>query len=153
LESEDKENLNIKITDFGFACFYTPEKGVKEVLGSPLYMAPEIIHEELYDQKVDIWSTGIIAYILLCGRPPFKGKSKPDIFQSITRSPVMFDGDIWRKVSDEAKDFIVKCLNKEKNLRPSATELLDHPWIVNKVRRSSLAMETQLDIADNLKQF
>jgi serine/threonine protein kinase len=76
LEKTDEESLNVKITDFGFACFYKPGEGRKEVLGSPLYMAPEIISESSYDQKVDIWSVGVIAYILLSGRPPFRGKAK-----------------------------------------------------------------------------
>jgi serine/threonine protein kinase len=80
--------LNVKITDFGFACFYDKGEGRKEVLGSPLYMAPEIVNEEAYDQKVDIWSTGVIAYILLSGRPPFRGKTKQEIFQSITNNEV-----------------------------------------------------------------
>jgi serine/threonine protein kinase len=76
LESEDDDNLDIKITDFGFACFFQPGKGLTDVLGSPLYMAPEIINEQPYNNKVDIWSAGVIAYILLSGRPPFRGRSK-----------------------------------------------------------------------------
>jgi serine/threonine protein kinase len=83
LERENPNNLNIKITDFGFACFYKKGEDKKEVLGSPLYMAPEIVKELPYDHKVDIWSVGVIAYILLSGRPPFKGNSKLEIFASI----------------------------------------------------------------------
>jgi calcium-dependent protein kinase len=96
LESEEDNNLNVKITDFGFACFFKPGQGLTEVLGSPLYMAPEIIREEPYDEKVDIWSVGTIAYILLSGRPPFAGKSKPEIFSSITRGELQFKHPIWQ---------------------------------------------------------
>lgn len=64
------------MTDFGFACFQNPAEGLHDVLGSPLYMAPEIIQEKTYDLRVDVWSVGVIAYILLSGRPPFKGSSK-----------------------------------------------------------------------------
>lgn len=88
LESDEVNNLNVKITDFGFACFFNPKEGLMDVLGSPLYMAPEIIQEKKYDHRVDIWSVGVIAYILLSGRPPFKGKTKKDIFQSILHSPL-----------------------------------------------------------------
>lgn len=95
LDSNDELNLNVKITDFGFACFFKPGQGLTEVLGSPLYMAPEIIKEEPYDEKVDIWSVGTIAYILLSGRPPFAGKSKPEIFNSITRNELSFKNAIW----------------------------------------------------------
>lgn len=129
LESDDLDNLNLKITDFGFACFFQPEKGLEEVLGSPLYMAPEIVREENYDQKVDIWSMGVITYILLCGRPPFRGRSKQEIFHSITSGELLFDHPIWDKVSNEAKDFIKKALAKDRNHRPNASEMLDHPWI------------------------
>jgi len=81
LENNDPEDLKIKLTDFGFACFFHPGEGKKEILGSPLYMAPEVVaNKGAYDCKVDIWSTGVITYILLSGRPPFKGKTKEEIF-------------------------------------------------------------------------
>lgn len=99
-------NLDVKITDFGFACFYDPQEGVNQTLGSPLYMAPEIIQEKAYDQKVDIWSIGVIVYILLSGRPPFRGKTKHEIFRSILQHDLSFDHQIWEKISVEAKDFI-----------------------------------------------
>jgi calcium-dependent protein kinase len=81
MESKSVDNLNIKITDFGFAKFYDPrEGGLKESLGSPLYMAPEIIKNLPYDSKVDIWSLGIVFYILLSGKPPISARTKEDIF-------------------------------------------------------------------------
>lgn len=82
LESRDLANLNIKITDFGFAKCYDPSnfEGLDDVLGSPLYMAPEVVKKLKYDTKVDIWSLGIVTYILLSGRPPFSGKTKDEIF-------------------------------------------------------------------------
>lgn len=75
LESSDLTNLVVKITDFGFAKCYDPFKfdGLDDILGSPIYMAPEIVKKLKYDGKVDIWSLGIIAYIMLSGRPPFNG--------------------------------------------------------------------------------
>ena len=83
LESKDVDNLNVKIADFGFSCFFDPEKGLDLVLGSPLYMAPEIIqigaNKQLkmrYNEKVDVWSIGVITYMLLTGRNPFPGKTK-----------------------------------------------------------------------------
>ena len=76
LDSQDKSNLDIKISDFGFACFFNPDEGLDLVLGSPIYMAPEIIQKEKYNDKVDIWSIGVITYMLLTGRNPFPGVSK-----------------------------------------------------------------------------
>lgn len=90
LESKDIHKLDIKITDFGFAKCYDPDEftGLEEVLGSPLYMAPEIVKKLKYDCKVDIWSLGILAYIILSGRPPFSGKIKEDIFLQITTQSI-----------------------------------------------------------------
>jgi calcium-dependent protein kinase len=74
---ENLENLEIKLTDFGFATYFDHRKGeLNEVLGSPLYMPPEIVKHEKYDSKVDIWSAGVMTYILLVGKPPFMGKTK-----------------------------------------------------------------------------
>ena len=73
LESKDRNNLEIKISDFGFSCFFNPDEGLDLVLGSPIYMAPEIILKEKYNDKVDIWSIGVISYMLLTGRNPFPG--------------------------------------------------------------------------------
>ena len=82
-ENDDPEKLNLKLTDFGFAVYYRPESGLRQVLGSPLYMAPEIVRQSPYDKAVDIWAVGVIAHILLSGCPPFYGKTKPDISRSI----------------------------------------------------------------------
>jgi len=90
LESKDKNSLEIKISDFGFSCFFDPKKGLDLVLGSPLYMAPEIIEAKKYNEKVDIWSIGIITYVLLSGRNPFPGKNKFEIKEMIVSTPVNF---------------------------------------------------------------
>jgi serine/threonine protein kinase len=83
LESNDMSKLVVKITDFGFAKCYDPQgfDGLEDVLGSPLYMAPEIVKKLKYDTKVDIWSLGILSYIIISGKPPFPGKNKDEIFQ------------------------------------------------------------------------
>ena len=80
---EDVNNLYIKLTDFGFATQFNETDLLDEVLGSPIYMPPEIVNNEKYDQKVDIWSTGVVLYILLCGKPPFYGDSKDKVYEQI----------------------------------------------------------------------
>jgi calcium-dependent protein kinase len=73
------------MTDFGFASFYKKDDGLTDILGSPLYMAPEIQEVQKYDSKVDIWSLGIIFYILLSGKPPYSGKTKEEILENIKK--------------------------------------------------------------------
>lgn len=104
------------------------------MLGSPLYMAPEIIREVKYDNRVDVWSCGVIAYILICGRPPFKGRLKTDIFKSILETPLQFEHAIWDKVSKASKDFIKKCLEKDYSKRPQTKDLLNHEWFTKMIK-------------------
>lgn len=155
LESEDKDNLNIKLSDFGFATYYKAGQGESLQCGSPLYMAPEIIKSEDYNEKVDIWSTGVIAYILLSGRPPFGGRKKDEIYRSIKEGQLNFTDPLWNRISKQAIDFIRKALTRTKGERPSALELLDHPWIVTMAtqKASIIDSNTQLEVANNLKVF
>ncbi len=76
LERKNDNNFEIKISDFGFSCFFDPIEGLELFLGSPLYMAPEIIQNKIYNEKVDIWSIGVITYKLLTKREPFPGITK-----------------------------------------------------------------------------
>lgn len=105
----------MKITDFGFACHFDPDQKLSISLGSPLYMAPEIVNHKPYNNTVDIWSIGIIAYIILCGKPPFAGASKDDIFDSIRHKNPHFGGSTWSNISDDAKNFVRECLTKDGN--------------------------------------
>ena len=107
----DSDRIDVKLTDFGFATTWKAGEELDLSLGSPLYMAPELVKEETYDNRVDVWSTGVIAYILLSGIPPFIGKSKELIYSAIVEKPLDF-GHFFAKVSNEAKDFIKKCLQK-----------------------------------------
>lgn len=75
----EKGNLFIKLTDFGFATFFDPSRKMDVIVGTPIYMAPELANGDEYDCRVDIWSVGVITYILLGGRPPFDGKDTDEI--------------------------------------------------------------------------
>ena len=107
------------------------------MLGSPLYMPPEIVKEGNYDSKVDIWSSGVIAYILLTGSPPFYGKDKKSIWLSIVNKTPNF-GKYKKHLSEEAIDFTTKCLEKDPVMRSSAEELLQHPWLSENVEEPKI---------------
>jgi len=108
LES-NKEFDQIKIIDFGTSLVYDPNKKLDEKLGTPYYIAPEVLNKN-YGAKCDIWSLGVISYILLCGAPPFSGQTDNDIMKAVRAGKVSFAGDHWKGISDSAKDFISQLL-------------------------------------------
>ena len=154
LASRDSDKIELKITDFGFAKCYDPQEGgLTETLGSPLYMAPEIIKKLPYDCSVDIWALGVLVYIMLSGKPPFKGKSKDDVFVEITTKNINYSSDAWKKTSKEAKNFLRRMLMRDSKKRATAEELLKDEFIITNVEQDDLRESTMLDIANNLKEF
>jgi len=105
-QSEDSKE--IKIIDFGLSKRFDGA-AMQSVVGTPYYVAPEILSQE-YDYRCDIWSLGIIFYILLCGYPPFNGKTSREVLAQIRRGRVVFDVEEWKDISKEAKDLIKKML-------------------------------------------
>ena len=99
------------------------------ILGSPLYMAPELVKKQVYDHKVDIWAVGCITYLLLTGHTPFESNTVQKIHKNTLYKEVMFEGVKWEKISGAAKSFIRRCLDRDIEKRPSAGALLDcHRW-------------------------
>ena len=96
MDYQDSSRINIKLTDFGFATVFKKGEKLDLALGSPLYMAPELCEEKEYDNRVDVWSTGVIAFILLSGMPPFIGQSKDEIYDTIIEKKHNFNADAWR---------------------------------------------------------
>jgi len=129
LTSRD-DDFNIKIGDFGFAkrVDYAGE-GLSTACGTPGYVAPEILHGKRYGKGVDIWSIGIITYILLCGYPPFHHDNHTILFKMIKKGEYEFDSPYWDHVTDDAKEFIRMMLAVDPAKRASAQDLMAHAWI------------------------
>lgn len=120
----------LKLADFGLAVEIAPGQKLYMVCGTPIYVAPEMIAETGYDFKVDIWATGVITYILLCGFPPFiSDQNDEQLFDQILRGQVEFNDNYWSNISYQAKDLVVKLLQVHQNKRCTAVEALCHPWI------------------------
>jgi len=111
-DSGKPEDLFIKLTDFGFATFFDPTAKMDVILGTPIYMAPELASNKEYDCRVDVWSVGIIAHILLCGEAPFGGNDNNEIREQILHKELDMYGTKWVKVSRHATDFVKTCLNR-----------------------------------------
>ncbi|CAA6667322.1 unnamed protein product [Spirodela intermedia] len=130
LFANKKETSPLKVIDFGLSVMFKPGERFTEIVGSPYYMAPEVLKRN-YGPEVDVWSAGVILYILLCGVPPFWAESEQGIAQAIIRSIIDFKRDPWPKVSDNAKDLVRRMLEPDPTKRLTAQEVLDHPFLVN----------------------
>lgn len=132
-KTEDADS-EIKITDFGLAK-YTSDPNATSMTtacGTPGYVAPEVVSGLEYGSKVDMWSLGVIAYVILCGFPPFYHENHAELFKSIKACKYEFVEPFWDNVSESAKDLIRKLLVVDPEQRLSADQVLEHPWITNK---------------------
>ncbi|XP_067256970.1 serine/threonine-protein kinase 33 isoform X1 [Chanodichthys erythropterus] len=128
----DNDMVNIKVTDFGLSVQkggVGSENMLQATCGTPMYMAPEVINGHEYSQQCDLWSIGVIMYMLLCGEPPFIYSSKERLSEMIMKGELTFSGPVWHTISDAAKN-VIRCLLKvDPAHRITANELLDNPWI------------------------
>ncbi|XP_019237573.1 PREDICTED: calcium-dependent protein kinase 8-like [Nicotiana attenuata] len=145
-----KETAPLKAIDFGLSVFFKPGEHFNEIVGSPYYMAPEVLKRN-YGPEVDVWSAGVILYILLCGVPPFWAETEQGVAQAIIRSVVDFKRDPWPKVSDNAKDLVKKMLDPDPTRRLTAQQVLEHTWLQNIKKAPNVSLgET---VKARLKQF
>ncbi|KAI5649555.1 hypothetical protein M9H77_35560 [Catharanthus roseus] len=123
----------LKLADFGSAEIFNDEQPMNGVVGTPYYVAPEVIAGRNYDEKVDIWSAGVVLYIMLAGFPPFYGDSASEIFEAVLRANLRFPTRTFSSVSPAAKDLLRKMLCKDVTRRYSADQVLRHPWMTSSV--------------------
>ena len=123
----------IKVIDFGTAIIFNKDKNDKSLTGSVYYISPEVLSKNRnYSEKCDVWSCGIIMYILLTGLPPFNGDSDEEIMRKILNGKFDMKKYPWPIISSQAKDLLKKLLEFEPNKRISAEEALNHPWFESK---------------------
>ena len=128
LTSED-EDADIRLLDFGLSKIVGPSEKCREPYGTLTYCAPEIILDKPYIKTVDSWSLGVMTYLMLSGSLPFSGKNEHEIAKNVVYSKVNFEKKpIWKEISNEAKDFITKLLDKDLKTRIEMKAALEHPW-------------------------
>ncbi|KAH9301922.1 hypothetical protein KI387_013505 [Taxus chinensis] len=150
LFANKKENSPLKAIDFGLSVFFKPRERFTEIVGSPYYMAPEVLKRN-YGPEVDVWSAGVILYILLCGVPPFWAETEQGVAQAIIRSVIDFKRDPWPKISDQAKNLVKQMLEPDPKLRLTAEQVLEHTWLQNAKKAPNVNLgET---VRARLKQF
>ena len=97
------------------------------IVGTPYYVAPEVLKGN-YDFSCDIWSLGVILYIMLCGYPPFEGDNNKEIFKRVLQQKLEFDPEDWTEISSEAKDLITRMLEKDPSGRITVNDAMKHHW-------------------------
>ncbi|CAL9077707.1 unnamed protein product [Musa acuminata var. zebrina] len=126
----------LKLADFGSAECFVGDGGdrvpIKGIVGTPWYVAPEVVAGKAYGEKVDVWSLGVVMYMLLAGGlPPFYGETVAETFEAVSRANLRFPPRVFRSVSPAAKDLLRRMLCKDVSRRFSADQVLRHPWITN----------------------
>lgn len=113
----------LKAIDFGLSSFFQPNEYLSDIVGSAYYVAPEVLKKQ-YSYQCDIWSCGVILYILLCGIPPFYAENETAIFRAVIKGAVDFESHPWPSISTEAKDCVRKMLTRDIHKRATAEQIL-----------------------------
>lgn len=152
LDSKKDKVPIIKLIDWGGARYFSKNKKMKKINGTPYYIAPEVLNE-VYDEKCDIWSAGVIFYILLCGYPPFNGETDTEIMDAVRQGEFDFPDEEWSVVSKEAKDLIKRMLTYNPKKRPSALDLLSDPWFKKYESMTKDDKKLAKSALENMKRF
>ena len=137
LDTKDDGDLDIKLIDFGTANYWNSKNNLSLNIGTPYYIAPEIITKR-YTNKCDLWSCGVIMFVLLTGVPPFTGKDEQEILKKVATEQIKLDTSEWMDISAEAKDLLSHLLERNPDNRLSAENALQHPWIKSKRKYTAI---------------
>ncbi|XP_057485788.1 calcium-dependent protein kinase 2-like [Actinidia eriantha] len=150
LLSDKSGNPMLKATDFGLSVFIEEGNVYRDVVGSAYYVAPEVLRRR-YGKEIDIWSAGVILYILLSGVPPFWAETENGIFDAILKGDIDFASRPWPSISSSAKDLVRRMLTQDPQKRITPAQVLEHPWI----REGGEASDKPIDSAvlSRMKQF
>ncbi|XP_008180551.1 titin isoform X2 [Acyrthosiphon pisum] len=146
---QSRTSHSVKLIDFGLAQKIVPGQPMRVLFGTPEFIPPEIIGYEPIGLESDMWSVGVICYVLLSGLSPFMGDNDPETFTNITKAEFDFDDEAFDAVSQDAKDFISALLIKRKELRLTARECLKHKWLA----QQDMDMSCVILSTDKLKKF
>ncbi|NXA03505.1 MYLK2 kinase, partial [Sapayoa aenigma] len=128
----------VKIIDFGLARRYNPKEKLKVNFGTPEFLSPEVVNYEQVSYSTDMWSMGVITYMLLSGLSPFLGDDDTETLNNVLAANWYFDEETFESVSNEAKDFVSNLIIKDKSARMSADQCLQHPWLNNLAEKAKL---------------
>lgn len=143
LLTDNTPDALVKATDFGLSVFFKEGQDFTDIVGSAYYVAPEVLKRR-YGKEADIWSCGVILYILLSGVPPFYGDTEQQIFDAVMKGTVDFASDPWPSISEPAKECVRRMLVRDPKKRATADEVLKHDWIRENGVASSQPLESEV---------
>jgi calcium-dependent protein kinase len=139
------------LIDWGGARYFQKNKKLNKISGTPYYIAPEVLDEK-YDEKCDVWSCGVILYILLCGYPPFNGDSDIEIMKTVKKGKFEFPIEEWGSISKEGKELVANMLKYDPKARFSAEDCLKHPWF-KCIDGGDHKKQISANLINNMKKF
>nr|XP_038038160.1 myosin light chain kinase, smooth muscle isoform X2 [Anas platyrhynchos] len=145
----NKTGTSIKLIDFGLARRLESAGSLKVLFGTPEFVAPEVINYEPIGYETDMWSIGVICYILVSGLSPFMGDNDNETLANVTSATWDFDDEAFDEISDDAKDFISNLLKKDMKSRLNCTQCLQHPWL----QKDTKNMEAKKLSKDRMKKY
>uniref|UniRef100_A0A8C3JZI4 Myosin light chain kinase, smooth muscle n=1 Tax=Calidris pygmaea TaxID=425635 RepID=A0A8C3JZI4_9CHAR len=145
----NKTGTSIKLIDFGLARRLENAGSLKVLFGTPEFVAPEVINYEPIGYETDMWSIGVICYILVSGLSPFMGDNDNETLANVTSATWDFDDEAFDEISDDAKDFISNLLKKDMKSRLNCTQCLQHPWL----QKDTKNMEAKKLSKDRMKKY
>lgn len=150
LLTSEHDDAALEACDFGLSTYFKPGQRFAQLIGSAYYVAPEVLNRN-YSFECDLWSLGVVLYILLSGIPPFWGDTEKEIFGRIAQGYIDFETTPWPSISTEAKDIVLRLLTKDPTARANTEELLRHPWLV----KHGVASDKPLDslVIERMKKF
>jgi calcium-dependent protein kinase len=142
---DENDDTRIKIIDFGTSLIFKKKNSsMFDRVGTAYYISPEVI-DGYYDEKCDVWSAGIILYVLLCGYPPFNGKDDDEIFLKIKRKNYSFPSPEWDNISQDAKD-LLQSIICDQFMRLNDEQVLNHPWVQKLAPQAKQGEKIQINI-------
>ncbi|KAK7109382.1 serine/threonine-protein kinase 17B-like [Littorina saxatilis] len=136
---------NIKICDLGFACLTNTGEDIRDIIGTPDYVAPEVLDYEPLSIQTDMWSLGVLAYVMLTACSPFAGDTQQETFCNISQVKYDFPDDLFSHISQQARDFITQLLIKDPRQRMTARQCMEHPWL----KAAGAEMQVSLPVNDH----
>jgi len=149
---DNSDHTPLKIIDFGTSRTYDPKTPMTQRLGTPYYLAPEVLNGS-YDEKCDLWSCGVILYIMLSGYPPFVGDSDQETLKLVSKGKFSMGGPVWKNVTSEARDLVRRLLTLNPAKRISAAEALQHKWIKSRASNEFVRASLSKEALESLRNF